>query len=170
MTRPALTVLGVDTSLRSTGFGVVRQENNRHTALAYGRISNPQALKHSSCLSHIYSSIEKLLAEYQPQYAAVEGIFFCKNVKTAVILGEARGAVLAACAAAATPVFEYSPRRIKQATVGNGAAQKDQVARMVQTLLALPALPQSDEADALAIALCHIHSCSGISALSSSEI
>lgn len=170
MARPALTVLGIDTSLRSTGFGIVRHENHRYTALTYGRITNPPALRHSTCLSHIYSSIEKLLAEYHPQHAAVEGIFFCKNVKTAVILGEARGAVLAACSSAATPVFEYSPRRVKQSTVGTGTAQKDQVARMVMSLLALPAAPQSDEADALAIALCHIHSCSGLTALISNEI
>ena len=170
MARPALTVLGIDTSLRSTGFGVVRHENNRFTARAYGRIQNPQALRHSTCLGNIHESITQLLAEHQPQHVAVEGIFFCKNVKTAVILGEARGAVLAACAAAAVPVFEYSPRRVKQSTVGTGTAQKDQMIRMIMALLALPAPPQTDEADALAIALCHIQSCSGVTALISNEI
>jgi len=170
LARPAVTVLGIDTSLRSTGYGVVCSENNRCRALTHGRIINPPALRHSACLDHIYSTISKLLAEFRPQYAAVEGIFFCKNVKTAVILGQARGAVLAACAGATTPVFEYSPRRVKQSVSGTGTAQKDQVGRMVMSIMGLPSVPQSDEADALAIALCHIHSVSGIGAETSGEI
>lgn len=87
----------------------------------------------------------------------MEGTFFAKNAKTAMILGQARGVVLAACARAGLPVFEYSPRAVKQAVTGTGTARKEQVGRMVVRLLGLTDLPQEDAGDALAIALCHTH-------------
>lgn len=93
----------------------------------------------------------------KPDAVALEGGFFCKNVKTAVILGEARGVVIAACAGAGVPVYEYSPRRVKQAVVGFGNAGKEQVQKMVMAILRLDEKPHEDAADALAIALCHLH-------------
>ena len=101
----------------------------------------------------------------RPEAAAIEGIFFCKNIKTVMMLGEARGVVIAACAVKGVPVYEYAPRRVKQAVVGFGGAEKGQVARMVMSLLALREEPQEDAADALALAICHLHNRTGCAAL-----
>jgi crossover junction endodeoxyribonuclease RuvC len=150
-------ILGIDTSLRSSGVAVIEVSGNQMRALAYGRIHNKPALSHSGCLAVIHQEIDKLIAEFSPAEAAIEGVFFAKNAKTAMILGQARGAVLAACALRNLPVFEYSPRSIKQATVGAGAATKEQVAKMVMRLLGLTEQPQEDAADALAAAICHAH-------------
>lgn len=101
----------------------------------------------------------------RPDAAAIEGVFFCKNIKTVLMLGEARGVVIAACAVRGIPVYEYAPRRVKQAVVGIGSAEKAQVAKMVMTLLALREEPQEDAADALAVAICHLHNRSGCAEL-----
>jgi crossover junction endodeoxyribonuclease RuvC len=111
-----------------------------------------------------------MISCYAPDAAAVEGIFYCRNVKTAVLLGEARGVVVSVCARAGLPVFEYSPRRVKQALVGRGEAAKEQVASMVVRLLGLKEIPQEDSADALAIAICHAHARTIIDALSPKAI
>jgi crossover junction endodeoxyribonuclease RuvC len=150
-------ILGVDTSLRSSGVAVIEVSGQKMQALAYGRIHNKAALSHSCCLAAIHKEIDKLIAEFEPDDVAIEGAFFAKNAKTAMILGQARGVVLAACALRNLPVYEYSPRSIKQAVVGAGAASKEQVAKMVIRLLGLSELPQEDAADALAAAICHIH-------------
>ena len=170
MARDPVRVLGVDTSLRSSGVAIVEAADNRFQALSYGTIRNPQSRRHSQCLQAIYKAIEDLLERYHPDCVAVEGIFFCKNVKTAVILGQARGAVLAACGVADVPVYEYAPRRVKQSVVGSGRAHKDQVGMMMMSMLKLPKLPQNDEADAMAIALCHLHSTTGVSATPPQQI
>ena len=99
--------------------------------------------------------IAGLIDREKPDTVAIEGIFFCKNVKTAFILGEARGTVISTCAGAGLPVYEYAPRKVKQGVVGRGAADKSQVAQMIKTLLGLKEIPQNDAADALAIAYCH---------------
>ncbi len=150
-------ILGVDTSLRSSGVAVIEVFGNQMRALAYGRIYNKASLSHSRCLAAIHPEIDQLITEFSPDEAAIEGAFFAKNVKTAMILGQARGVVLAACALRTLPVYEYSPRSIKQATVGAGAATKEQVAKMVMRLLGLAEQPQEDAADALAAAICHAH-------------
>lgn len=150
-------ILGVDTSLRSSGVAVIEVCGQQMRALAYGRIQNKAALAHTGCLAAIHSEINKLITEFEPDEAAIEGAFFAKNAKTAMILGQARGVVLAACALRTLPVYEYSPRSIKQATVGAGAATKDQVGKMVTRLLGLAEQPQEDAADALAAAICHAH-------------
>lgn len=170
MAREPLRVLGVDTSLRSTGVGVVEARGNVLRAVQYGTVRNPASRTHSQCLGHIHEALSRLLAEERPQAVAVEGIFYCKNLRTAVTLGEARGAVLAAAAQAGVPVYEYPPRRVKQALVGTGAAGKGQVAKMVMSLLGLADQPQADAADALAIAICHLHSQSGYAALAPKQI
>jgi crossover junction endodeoxyribonuclease RuvC len=150
-------ILGIDTSLRSSGVAVIEVSGQTMRALAYGRIHNKATLSHSGCLAAIHQEIDKLITEFSPDEAAIEGAFFAKNAKTAMILGQARGVVLAACALRTLPVYEYSPRSIKQATVGAGAATKDQVGKMVTRLLGLAEPPQEDAADALAAAICHAH-------------
>lgn len=153
-------ILGVDTSLRSSGVGIIEVRGHKLRAIAYGRIHNRPAELHSQCLWNIFEEISILIEKHQPTCAAVEGAFFAKNAKTAMILGQARGAVLAACAKAGIPVCEHSPRRVKQALTGNGGAQKDQVAKMVMQLLQLEEQPQEDAADALAVAITHHHQAS----------
>jgi crossover junction endodeoxyribonuclease RuvC len=147
----------VDTSLRSTGVALIRARGSQAEALAYELVKNPPGRPLSACLKHLAQSMAEILARGKPQAAALEDIFFCKNVKTAMILGEARGVVIAACASAGVPVYEYSPRRVKQAVVGYGNADKSQVRRMVMAMLNLNEEPHEDAADALAIALCHLH-------------
>lgn len=158
-------VLGLDTSLRSTGYGVVESAGHALKLVEQGTIRIPQGRPLSDCLATLDRQLHAILQRARPDAASIEGIFFCKNVKTAVILGEARGVVIARCADAGVPVFEYPPRRVKQAIVGHGAAGKQQVGRMVVRLLALEAEPQEDAADALAIAICHAHSRTGLDAL-----
>jgi crossover junction endodeoxyribonuclease RuvC len=155
-------VLGIDTSLRSSGYAVIEAKSGRMTAVEYGVIRNPSDRPHSLCLREIHDTLTHLITKTAPEVAAIEGGFFFKNAKTAMILGEARGVVIAACAVAGIPVYEYSPRSIKQGLTGFGAAQKDQVARMVMTILGLSEQPQEDAGDALAIAICHLQSRSGI--------
>lgn len=150
-------ILGVDTSLRSSGVALIEVSGQQMRALAYGRILNKAALSHSGCLAAIHKEIDRLITEFSPDEAVIEGAFFAKNARTAMILGQARGAVLAACALRNLPVYEYSPRSIKQAAVGAGAASKEQVGRMVMRLLGLDEIPQEDAADALAAAICHAH-------------
>lgn len=128
-------------------------------------LSIPPKRPLSECLRRLDEGLAELVMKYQPECAAIEGIFYCKNVKTAVTLGEARGVAITVCSRAKLPVFEYSPRRVKQALVGHGEASKEQVARMVIRLLGLAETPQEDSADALAIAICHAQAHSSIAAL-----
>lgn len=150
-------VLGVDTSLRSTGVGVVESTRGSLRAIQWGVIKNPAKRLHSGCLAFLGTEIRRVIAEAEPVMVAVEGIFYCKNARTAVVLGEARGIVLAACAEANIPVYEYAPRRVKSAVLGYGSATKDQMSKMIRSMLGLPDVPEEDAADALAIAICHLH-------------
>jgi crossover junction endodeoxyribonuclease RuvC len=148
----------MDMSLRSSGIAVIETigASNIKTC-EYHVVRNPVGRKHSECLLNIFRAVQDIISAYRPQVAAIEGIFFCKNIKTAVTLGETRGVAMAACAGKGVPVFEYSPRRVKQAVVGYGSAGKEQVRRMVMAILQLKEEPHSDAADALAIAICHAH-------------
>lgn len=150
-------ILGVDTALRCTGYGIVESSRGRLSALEYGAIRSPTSSSLTDCLKLIHDTIAGMLSRSRPDAVAIEGIFFSRNVKTTVALGEARGVVLLACTKAGIPVHEYPPRRVKQAVVGFGGAQKLQVSRMVASMLKLPRPPQADAADALAIAICHLH-------------
>ena len=163
-------ILGVDTSLRSSGIGIIESGGGKQVAIAYGRILNRPAELHSDCLWNIFEELSSLIKKHKPDCAAIEGAFFAKNAKTAMVLGQARGAVLAACAQYNIPVYEHTPRRVKQALTGNGAAQKDQVAKMVQQILNLEDQPQEDAADALAIAITHFHQLSLPEALRTPKI
>ena len=157
-------VLGIDTSLRSTGYGVLAVEGSRMRCLECGRIPNGPKLALTECLRRIHAKVAELIATHAPDVMAIESVIYGKNAGTMLVLGEARGAVLTAAANADLPVYEYEPRRMKRAICGNGLAEKEQIQRMVRTLLNLPELPQNDAADALGLAICHAHANSLISA------
>ena len=148
-------ILGVDPSLRGTGYGVIKMATPFPETLAHGTISCPPTWPHSRCLAKISQTLREVLREHQPEACAIEGLFFAQNLKTAIIMGEARGAAMAAIAEAGLDIFEIAPRKVKLAIVGYGAAQKLAVAKMVQRLLNLSKPPAPDAADALALALAH---------------
>ncbi|MGO8698690.1 MAG: crossover junction endodeoxyribonuclease RuvC [Limisphaerales bacterium] len=149
-------VLGIDPSLRGTGYGVIQAGKPAHRALAHGTISCPANWEHSRCLAKIAQTLREIIRLHHPTACAIEGLFFAQNLQTALIMGQARGAALAVLGEAGLEVYEISPRKIKQAIVGYGAAQKLAVAKMVQRLLRLSETPAPDAADALAVALAHI--------------
>ena len=163
-------MLGIDTSLRSTGIAVVDAIGSRLSSVEYGTLKTAAKQPLSVCLKRLHQGLIDIIEKHQPSCVAIEGIFFCKNVKTAVILGEARGAAIAACAANDLCVYEYAPRRVKQAVVGYGTASKEQVRKMVISLLSLKSEPQEDAGDALAIAICHLHNMTRHAALAPKEI
>ena len=148
-------ILGVDPSLRGTGFGVIRAAKPFPQTLAHGTISCPPGWERSRCLAKISATLRDAIREHRPTVCVIEGLFYAQNLQTALIMGEARGAALAAIAEAGLEIFEIAPRKVKQAVVGYGAAQKSAVAKMVQRLLNLPKPPAPDAADALALALAH---------------
>jgi crossover junction endodeoxyribonuclease RuvC len=152
-----MVVLGIDTSLRSTGYGVLVSEGSRLRAVDMGAIKNAQKVSLSGCLRNIHSVVKDLIARHQPDVIAIESVIYGKNAGTMLLLGEARGAVLVAAADAGVPVYEYEPRRMKMAVCGNGIAEKAQIQRMVKMLLSLSELPQNDAADALGLAITHVH-------------
>ena len=153
-----MTILGIDTSLRSTGYGVLLVEGSRLSSLDHGNIRNAPKLPLSACLRSIHVRVAELIAQHHPDVLSIESVIYGKNAGTMLVLGEARGAVVTAAALANIPIYEYEPRRVKMAVCGNGLAEKLQVQRMVKTLLNLPELPQNDAADALALAIAHAHS------------
>lgn len=148
-------ILGVDPSLRGTGYGVIRLARPHPQTLAHGTIACPATWERSRCLAKISQTLRDVVRQHQPTVCVVEGIFFAQNLKTAIIMGEARGAALAAIAEAGLEIYELATRKVKQAIVGYGAAQKIAVAKMVQRMLHLAELPAPDAADALALALTH---------------
>ena len=159
-----MTILGIDTSLRSSGYGVLSVEGSRMRSLEHGNIKNAPKLPLSACLANIHSRVSELITRYNPDVLSIESVIYGKNANTMLVLGEARGAVITAGVNAGKPIYEYEPRRVKMAVCGNGMAEKIQIQRMVRTLLALDALPQNDAADALALAITHAHSNSILSA------
>lgn len=146
-------ILGIDPSLRGTGYGVIQTEKSGLVALAHGTIACPKDWERSRCLAKISETLRDVVRVHQPEICVVEGIFFVQNLKTAIVMGEARGAALAAVAGSGIDIFEIATRKVKQAIVGYGAAQKIAVAKMVQRMLNLRDLPAPDAADALALAL-----------------
>jgi crossover junction endodeoxyribonuclease RuvC len=148
-------ILGIDPSLRGTGYGVIRTGKPFPATLAQGTIACPARWERSRCLAAISQALRDVIREHGPEVCVVEGLFFAQNLKTAIIMGEARGAAMAAVAEAGLAIYEIAPRKVKQAVVGYGAAQKSAVAKMVQRMLNLPEMPAPDAADALALALVH---------------
>jgi crossover junction endodeoxyribonuclease RuvC len=154
---PAERVLAVDPSLRGTGYAVLESHQGKLRALAYGTVVNPPKLSAPQCLREIHETLTKIAEQLEPTTFAIEGIIYVQNVRTAIILGSARGVALLVAAHRGLAVHEYAPRLVKQAVVGRGGAQKDQVAFMIRALLGLTETPAPDAADALAIGVTHFN-------------
>jgi crossover junction endodeoxyribonuclease RuvC len=150
-------VLGVDPGASTTGYGVVTQQGGGAVSLLEcGVIRTDPANALAQRIKQIYTGITDVISRHHPDIVAVEGVFYSRNVRTTVILGHARGAILLAATMQDLPVAEYAPAEIKNAIVGNGRAAKEQVQYMLQHLLRLKSAPQpSDAADGVAVALCH---------------
>jgi len=155
-------ILGIDPGSRITGYGVIKKEGRKLTYLGSGCIKafsgNKEDDDFSERLQTIFAGISEIILQFSPDLFAIEQVFMGVNPGGALKLGQARGAAIVAATNKGLPVAEYSARQIKQAVVGTGAADKSQVQHMVKTILKLPAMPQADAADALAVALCHSHS------------
>jgi crossover junction endodeoxyribonuclease RuvC len=149
-------ILGVDPGSSCTGYGVVRGSGDDVRYLSSGTISSRRTVSRYDRLREIYAGIERVIREFEPTHFAIEDVFYSKNPRSALVLGEARGAAILAATLAGLPVYEYSAREVKQSVTGNGAADKTQVSFMLGRLLGLSPLPaSSDESDALAVAMCH---------------
>ena len=152
-------VLGIDPGTATTGYGVVEEVGGDLTSLAFGVIRTPAGQPLPARLQSIYRAVRALATEWQPAAAAVEELFFSSNVRTAMSVGQARGVTLLALADAGLDVAEYTPLTVKQAVTGYGNADKMQMQEMVRLLLRLEKAPRPDDAaDALAVAICHLHS------------
>lgn len=147
----------MDPSLRGTGYAVIESTSGKLRALAYGVIANPPRLSSHLCLLAIHDTLREVAEAHQPDTFAIEGVIYVQNVRTAIILGSVRGAALLVAAKHGLPIHEYAPRLVKQAVVGRGGAQKDQVAFMIRAMLGLTETPPPDAADALAIGVTHFH-------------
>lgn len=149
-------VLGIDPGTANTGYGVVISRGSTLAALDGGVIETRAGVPLELRLVDIHARVRELLAEYQPAAVAVEDLYFGRNTHSALAVGQARGVVLLCAGTAGIPCFSYTPQAVKQAVCGSGAAAKDQVQRMVGSLLGLPEPPAPDHAaDALAVAICH---------------
>jgi crossover junction endodeoxyribonuclease RuvC len=157
-------VLAIDPALRNTGYAVIERDGKDFRALAYGTISNKPKLLQSGCLVAIHEAIDSVIKKHQPECCAVEAVIYVQSYKTAIIMGAARGAAVLAAAEHGLAIFEYAPKRVKQAVVGKGAADKQQVAFMVRALLNLTETPDPDAADALAVGLAHFYMSEGSNA------
>jgi crossover junction endodeoxyribonuclease RuvC len=149
--------LGIDPGSRLLGFGLVSKTGNKLVHHAHGTLKFNTKVEANERLVEIYQGVQALIREYKPEQVAIEKVFFAKNVVSALKLGQARGVAILAVAEAGIPLFEYSPNAIKQATVGFGHADKEQVARMMTMLLGVKKFETVDASDALAIAVCHLH-------------
>ena len=154
-------ILGVDPSLRSTGYGLIEANGTRFSPICHGHIKNCPSLLPSHCLVRIGEAIANLIDEHKPDAVAVEGLVYVQNTRIGFTLGQVRGVVIASAAARGLPIYEYAPRKVKQSVTGLGGAGKTQVAHMIKVTLGLKEMPDLDAADALAIALCHAQSCRG---------
>lgn len=153
-------VLGIDPGTATTGYGLVRQrQDGTLEQLTHGAILTPATMAMPERLASLYTELQELILLHRPEEAAVEKLFFQKNVRTALSVGQARGVVLLALAQSGLPIGEYTPNEIKQSVTGYGSAGKSQVQEMVKMLLELEERPKPDDAaDALAVAICHLHS------------
>ena len=152
-------IFGIDPGSERTGYGCVETDGRRHRLVACGVITAHQADTFPLRLARIHAELSSLLASLHPDYVAIENLFHATNVRSALKLGHARGVAMLAAIEAGCEVVEYTPAEIKRAVVGYGRAEKHQVGQMVKLLLGLAAAPlPHDAADALAVAICHMHS------------
>lgn len=149
-------ILGVDPGSQRTGYGIIEAEGQRHLHIAHGVIQTGRG-EFAERICILFRELSEVIARFQPDEAAMEDVFIAKNAASALKLGQARGALIAACGHASLSVHPYSPTAVKQSVVGFGRAEKTQVQHMIKMLLK-PASPlQEDAADALAVAMCHAH-------------
>ncbi|MEM9399161.1 MAG: crossover junction endodeoxyribonuclease RuvC [Verrucomicrobiota bacterium] len=149
-------ILGIDPSVRSTGYGIIElQTATKIKVVTYGTIRNPENLSQSACYLNITETLRDLIRNFSPTEAALENIIYVQNTRTAIAMGGARGAALVACAESGLNISEYPAKVIKKSATGLGSAAKQQVGFMMRATLGLKENPSSDEADALAIALTH---------------
>lgn len=154
-------ILGIDPGIARMGYGVVALQGNRMKAVEYGTLVTAAHQPLERRLAEMFGKIQAVLKKAKPHELAIEELFFSRNAKTAIAVGQARGVALLACGLAGVPVFEYRPLEVKQAVAGYGGADKEQVQKMVKLLLGLTEVPKPDDtADALAIAITHAQ-CSG---------
>ena len=152
-------ILGIDPGYAILGYGVIEKKGNRFVPCGFGAVTTEPKEEMTDRLKNIYNSLMDIIAEYEPDVASIEELFFNTNSKTALLVGQARGVAILACANSGLKIYEYTPLQIKQALVGYGRAEKEQVQAMVKTILNLKDIPKPDDtADALACAVCHGHS------------
>lgn len=168
--RTTTRVLGIDTSLRSTGVGVVERRGSQFRCVAFSVIRSTRTVPLSQCLVRLSEGLRETVRAHEPQTASIEGAFYSHNARTAMTLGQARGVAIATCAGLGLSVYEYAPRRVKQAVVGFGGADKSQVQKMVVSLLGLDETPPEDASDALALAICHLQGRSSYAPLTTEPI
>jgi crossover junction endodeoxyribonuclease RuvC len=155
-----MVILGIDPGFAITGYGIVKYEGNKFSPVDYGAVLTKAGEPFAQRLLKLDDEIGGIIRKFRPDAIAVEELFFNKNIKTAITAAHGRGIALAAAARSGIEVFEYTPLQVKQAVVGYGRAEKAQVQQMVKVILNLPEIPKPDDmADALAIAICHGHSC-----------
>jgi crossover junction endodeoxyribonuclease RuvC len=161
-----VTILGIDPGLASTGYGVLGRREGKLVALAGGVIETGAGISRERRLADIHAEVDELISAHEPVTVALEELYFGQNVRTAFAVGHARGVVMLAAAQHGLACASYTPQQVKGAVCGNGRAPKDQVARMVKTLLGLAEQPRPDHAaDALAVAICHANCAPVASAL-----
>jgi len=152
-------ILGIDPSLRSTGYGIIEQDDNELKLIKYGVIKTSSQMPFLDKLNVIKTQIDSIIKIYKPDEVAIENLFYARNIKTAITLGQVRGATLVAVASNQCPLHEYSPLEIKKAVTGYGRADKTQVQIMIKTLLKIQNNQiEEDATDALAAAYCHLNS------------
>ncbi len=150
--------LGIDPGTAIMGWAVLDEQRGALSPVDYGALTTPAKTPTADRLLQLHAGVADLVARYRPDAAAIEELFFSRNVTTALAVGQARGVVLLALAQAGVPVYEYKPLKVKQAVVGYGGADKKQIQEMVRVTLSLTAAPKPDDtADALAIAICHAY-------------
>lgn len=155
-------ILGIDPGLQNTGFGVIEKMGEKLVYVASGTIRTGSGGELPARLKIILDGLAEVIATYRPEQVSIEKVFVNVNPKSTLLLGQARGAAISACVLRNLPVAEYTALQVKQAVVGNGHADKEQVQEMVKRLLNLPIAPKADSADALACAICHAHGGQGL--------
>lgn len=152
-------VIGIDPGTAITGWGIVEGEGNELSLVACGVVTTPAGTPLPQRLQSIYRELTTIIDQHRPDSSAIEELFFSKNAKTALAVGHGRGAAMLALANADLPIIEYKPLEVKQALTGHGGADKQQIQQMVKLLLGLADIPRPDDAaDAVAVAICHLHS------------
>ncbi len=153
-------ILGIDPGYAIMGYGVIELKGNQFDVCGFGAVTTDASMPMPDRLKHLYSQMMDIIREFAPDVVAIEELFFNTNSKTALLVGQARGVAILSGANSGLEIYEYTPLQVKQGVVGYGRADKKQIQSMVKTILSLDSVPKPDDtADALAVAICHAHSC-----------